>query len=123
MAYMFEKTGDPTYAAYCQFVFEWHRSCLEHDGYSDWVHHNAFDVPAFSYGFVSGYAASGLALIDQARSQGVDLEAAIQTLREDRARAQGQNPRTTDGLYYSVRGHTEKPLDWYRPGSPTAPCE
>jgi hypothetical protein len=121
MAYLYEKTGDPTWAAYCQFTFEWHRSRLEQDGYSEWVRHNAFGVPAFCYGFVAGYAASGLALVARARADGVDMEAAMQRLREDRARAQGKDPKVTDCLFYSVRLYTDRPLDWYRSGVETAP--
>ena len=121
MAYLYEKTGDPTWAAYCQFAFEWHRSRLEQDGYSEWVRHNTFGLPAFCYGFVSGYAASGLALVARARADGVDMEAAMQRLREDRARAQGKDPKATDCLFYSVRLYTDRPLDWYRSGVETAP--
>lgn len=79
-----------------------------------------FTVPGFSFGFVSGYLASGLALVAQVRAQGLDLETALQKLREDRARALGRDPATTDALFYTVSCFGEKPLPGYRLGSPTS---
>jgi hypothetical protein len=116
MAYVYEKTGDPTYAAYCQFVFEWHRNRLQQDGFSDSVLRKSLGMPDFGFGFVSGYLAAGLAVVAQARARGVDLEAAMQKLREERARAAGHDPKMTDDLFYSVPYSAQIPFRWYRNG-------
>jgi hypothetical protein len=116
MAYMYEKTTDPTWAAYCQFVLEWHRHGLEAEGGSDFVMRDSLGVPDFSFGFVSGYLAVAIAVVTEARARGDDLEAAMQRLRDDRARALGKDPATTDALYYIAPYFGWKPAPWYRPG-------
>jgi hypothetical protein len=61
---------------------------------------------------ISGYLAAGLAGIAEAGSQGIDLDAATEELRSDRARAMGVP--LEDGLYYSVYGTVEgSPGRWY----------
>lgn len=108
MVYMWQTTGDASYLAYCRLVFQWYRHKLRQDGHSDSVRRHVFDLPEFKYGMVSGYLAAGLAGIEQARSQGIDLDAATKKLRADRS---GE-------LFYSVYGTVEGETGrWYPPGS------
>jgi len=108
MVAMWETTGDASYLAYCRLVFQWYRHNLQRQGHSDSVRRLVLGLPDFKYGMVSGYLAAGLAGIEKARAQGIDLDAAAEKLRADRS---GQ-------LYYSVYGTVEgKPGRWYPPGS------
>ena len=116
MAWMFERTGDPTWAAYCQFVLEFHADRLRRDGGSDLVMRRSLDVPDFGYGSVSGYFAEALALASkpEVRDQ---MEQALRQLGEMRAVAAGQDPsRGADFLAYGVPYSAEKPYRWYRDG-------
>ena len=115
MAFLYEETGEPEWAAYCQFVLEWHQHRLEDAGGTDQVRRVVLGVPEFGYGFVSGYLASGLAAITRAREAGVDMEAAMQSLREKRTRLAGRDPETDDWLYYRATDFDRKTIIWRRP--------
>jgi hypothetical protein len=112
MVYMWQVTGDASYLAYCKFCFDWCSHSLKARGCSDMVGRTVFGLPDFPYGMISGYLAAGLAGIAEAGSQGIDLDAATEELRSDRARAMGVP--LEDGLYYSVYGTVEgSPGRWY----------
>jgi len=118
MIYIWEKTGDPAYLAYCRLCFQWYTHCLVTKGHADLVRRLVFGFPEFPYGMVSGYLAAGLAGLAEARQQGIDLEAAAEDLRAARAEALGQDP--ADALCYSIYGTVEGQPGTWQPG-PTEP--
>jgi hypothetical protein len=97
LIYMWQKTGDPTYLAYCRLVFQWYRNSLETRGYADSVRRLVNGLPEFKYGMVSGYLAAGLAGLEEGRRKGVDFKAALKKLSAARS---GE-------LYYSIYGTLE----------------
>jgi hypothetical protein len=116
MAWMFERTGDPTWAAYAQFVLEFHADRLRREGGSDLVMRRSLDVPDFGYGMVSGYFAEALVLASRPEIRD-RMEQAMRELGEMRAGAAGQVPaRGADFLAYGVPYSAEKPYRWYRDG-------
>lgn len=116
MAYMFECTGDPTWAAYCQLVLEFHQDRLRREGGSDLVMRRSLDVPDFGYGSVSGYFAEAIALVSRPELRD-RMEKPLRQLGELRAVAAGKPPaKAADFLTYSVPYSAERPYRWYRDG-------
>ena len=116
LAYMWEKTADPTYPALARVVLQWHTQNLRTRGESDRVRRLVFGMPDMNYGMTSGYLAAGLAMVEEALEQGVDLDAAAEQLRVDRAAAMGLAPGS-DTLYYSYAGYEMDGRSgrWYPP--------
>jgi hypothetical protein len=116
MSYMFERTGDPTWAAYCQFVLEFHQDRLRREGGSDLVMRRSLDMADIGYGGVSGYFAEALALVSKPEVRDA-MEKALTNLGEMRAVAAGKAPSAgADYLTYHVPYSAERPYRWHRGG-------